>query len=350
MPASKPCPPKATKRRLTSVGNVSPGKVTKKRRSDKRRNQNPYDAIDYMLHTADDMGELRKNAFKALNLAAFNNNYEGFEPVGLHPFKPTAIRCRKDNSLIALHLPAPFLATRGISSKYIAKLAHLVQDLPYTKSTGAKNRGLYDSRSYQLWVASTKDPLAAPNSDKTGLLRLSKDYLDDGEKGRLLVKHCSLLWEVLGRIHRRIFPREGGVLERYILEERATGEFLAAPWPGMSINRGHPEFPVETIPHKDTKNAFFSLSPLFVFGEFSGGEVVLWEQQATVDMKSGAALFVPGHLVTHSNKKVIGNRSSLVAYAPKETMSHNQNKRDVHIDKSNRKREKAKLNHLNQKN
>jgi hypothetical protein len=335
---------KATKKK-NSKHLTESGGVKKKRPSDKRRNNNPYNAVEYKIYTAVNTGELRDDAFQKLNLAAFTNDYDTFEPVRVHATRPTIIRCAKDNSIIAVHLPAMFLRDRGVSTKYIAELIDIVEDLPHTKSTGTSARGLHDSRSYQMWVGSKRDPIAvAANEKKTGLLGLSGDYLNDGEKGRRLVSHCRLLWKVLGTVHDQMFPREGGVLERYILSERAVGEFLAHPWPGMAINRGHTNLPVETIPHKDTKNAFFSTSPLFAFGDYSGGDVVFWEHQATVSLKSGEALFVAGHIITHSNKEVFGRRHSLVGYAPKETMSFNQNTRDIQIEKSNRDGKKAKLN------
>ena len=109
------------------------------------------------------------------------------------------------------------------------------------------------------------------------------------------------------------------------------GEFLAKPWPGMTINQGCENEPVESRPHKDKLDAFYGWACLFAFGTFTGGDVILWELEAVMAMDSGDALFIPAHLVTHSNEHVTsGIRHSLVAYARQETLTKDQNPNAKH--------------------
>ena len=116
------------------------------------------------------------------------------------------------------------------------------------------------------------------------------------------------------------------MLREYQVPIDAEGAFLAKPWPGMTINRGCEREPVECRPHKDSKDAFYGYSCVFPFGEFTGGDLILWELEAVIAMAPGDALFFPAHLITHSNGMVTGGiRHSLVAYAPQETMSKDLN-------------------------
>jgi hypothetical protein len=102
----------------------------------------------------------------------------------------------------------------------------------------------------------------------------------------------------------------------------------------MTINRGCEASPVESGPHKDKTDAFYGWACVFTFGVFTGGDVILWELESMMEMNSGDALFIPAHLITHSNRPVTsGIRHSLVAYARQETLNKDQNPNASH-DKS----------------
>ena len=69
-------------------------------------------------------------------------------------------------------------------------------------------------------------------------------------------------------------------------------------------------------------------------------------------MESGDALFIPAHLITHSNTPVIaGIRYSLVAYGQEETLTKNQNicgkkqteKKVELIEKRNKRRKMERM-------
>jgi hypothetical protein len=91
---------------------------------------------------------------------------------------------------------------------------------------GMARRGIKDIRTYQRWVGCKKNPAVTEDSKLTGLLHHSADYINDGKKGEELKDHCAALWKVLGRVHRRVFKREGGVYERYGFEDMGTPDDL----------------------------------------------------------------------------------------------------------------------------
>src|SRR5205814_2260327 len=94
----------------------------------------------------------------------------------------------------------------------------------------------------------------------------------------------------------------------------------------MTINHSCKDEPVETNPHKDSTDAFYQNSCLYACGKFNSDNVIFWEIEFILEMESGDALFIPAHLITHSNTPVIaGIRYSLVAYGQEETLTKNQN-------------------------
>jgi hypothetical protein len=304
---------------------------------------NPYDALQRRIRTNWDTGQLRAEASLKMEESAAENNYAGFPSIPLDRFHHTVIRSKKDNSIIAYHVPRAWLEVNGAPSEYVQTLVCLVENLPNKRSggpnkNGMERRGLQDTRTYQFWVGCVQSGEEPNERGLNGSMGHSKDYIDDGDKGQELKNHCAHLCQVLGRVHRRVFPGEGGVLERCESRE----EFLAPPWPGMSINRGHVDAPVETKPHKDTGNAFYSMSCLYACGNFTAGDVVLVEAKVTLPVESGDALFVASNLITHANKKAFGVRHSLVMYAKKETMTHVMSSKDWKMDLKRKARKKKR--------
>jgi hypothetical protein len=304
---------------------------------------NPFGAYIYKLHGNTNMGDLRVQASREFDSDDEVLSTHRFLSLPLHATKHTALRGGKDNSNYAYHIPRGWLAEHDITDDYIEELVRLLEDLPPPRKKGKESRGIKDTRHYQFWIGSKQDEQAAKEGrEKTGLLHLSADYIHDGEKGQIFNDHCAKLWKTVGDVHSRVFKRCGDVLRRFKAPTSAIGRFLARPWPGMSINRGHIGSPVQSKTHKDMFNAFYGMAVLFVCGDFTGGDVIFWELEVTIPVKSGDILIFPGHLISHSNTKVTGVRHSLVAYAKQETMSHNQNKRDRMIDEAQKKKVERK--------
>lgn len=143
----------------------------------------------------------------------------------------------------------------------------------------------------------------------------------------------------MGKIHEKLYPWYAKVLRNYQKPKSALGGFLAGPWPSMAINRGRAGGPVQCKGHKDMKDEVFSMTALFVFGSFSGGDEILCDANARVQLKSGDGFLFPGRIMAHGNDDAIGNCCSLVAYAPQETMSYNQHPNS----KENQERRHKKL-------
>jgi hypothetical protein len=308
---------------------------------------NPFGARVYKLRGSDlpNTGDLCVQATEEFDSDDEVVSTHMFLSLPLHATEHTALRGGTDNAFLAYHVPRERLRTEhDITDDYVNELVELIEDLP-PATKGDERRGIKDTRHYQFKIGCKRDEQAWREGRKrTGLLSLSADYIRDGEKGRKLNDHCAKIWSVAGEVHGKVFKREGKVLRRYKAPKSAIGRFLARPWPGMTINRGHVGSPVRTRNHKDKSN--YGMAVLFVCGDFTGGDVIYWQFKVKIALKPGDVLIFPGHLISHSNTAVTGVRHSLVAYAKQETMSLNRNRQDVKNDAAKKARVKKKRDEM----
>jgi hypothetical protein len=175
-------------------------------------------------------------------------NTDGLMVVKLHHQHHTLICSGKDDSIYGYHILHLYVEANGITTEYIAELSRLVEDLPRSREKGDHTREIEDTRNYQLWVGSKQDKKAVERGDeRTGLLSHSASYIRDREQRRRVKEHCARIWAVIGKIHEKLCKRYGRELAKYQKPKLAQGDFLAAPWPGMAINRGWPGASVRTL-------------------------------------------------------------------------------------------------------
>jgi predicted 2-oxoglutarate/Fe(II)-dependent dioxygenase YbiX len=89
---------------------------------------------------------------------------------------------------------------------------------------------------------------------------------------------------------------------------------LAGAFIGCVVNIHDSKSPVETKIHRDVKERPFILSCLCLVGDFTGGNLILWELRAVVELKAGDLFFFPDSRIHHSNKAITGIRHSVVAF------------------------------------
>ena len=66
------------------------------------------------------------------------------------------------------------------------------------------------------------------------------------------------------------------------------------------------------------------------FGNFQGGELVLWEPGLVLDLKEGAMVIFPSSKITHFNLHFTGFRGSVVLHTDKELKSWLENRNGWH--------------------
>ena len=154
------------------------------------------------------------------------------------------------------------------------------------------DRGQHLTRHYETWKQYVLQ------------LRHSKDFLDDLPYSQaFLDANLDLFnlieekvkatnykwWEVLDSIHP---PPELG---------RLGGLFC-----GMALN-----YEVQTGRHKDKLNSIDAPDCVIPFGQFTGGELILWNLKAIVEVPPGWAIMFLGSIIEHSNMPYQGSRHSI---------------------------------------
>lgn len=195
------------------------------------------------------------------------------------------------------------------SPDLLATLTQSIRELP--KRTGLKFRGIYrgkySTRHYCIWSPYSRQPF------------VSRELRDDGEAGLEFLKKNQALWNRLSDILGGISPETYKSFLRYPLPKRLK-RFCTA-WAGCVVNIGD-EDPVQTEPHRDVKESKFGYSCIVTAGDYTGGAVICHELELIVELDPGFCFFFPDSLITHSNEKVTGKRSSVVAFTQENLFSY----------------------------
>jgi hypothetical protein len=210
------------------------------------------------------------------------------------------------------------------ANKQLGKLQDLIQppsDVPTSKSN---KRGVSNVSFYTTWSAYRLGAEPAFSSD-------FEKHRDQGER---VVKMTRSLWQEVSRYMRVLCPGQYNELARPELPQGT--ERLAGVWAGFGVNAGSEAVPVRTKPHRDYKSVFFGKSCLYPFGDFEGGDVILWELRAVLELKAGDVFLFEDHLLTHSNEEVTGERHSLVAFTHQSVLDWH-NKRCERQDRKKKK-------------
>jgi len=212
-----------------------------------------------------------------------------------------------DQGIIAYHVPAAALQSDH-QSVLSESIKHL-QDLPRIKQQHkGVDRGVAVQRHYIVWCSSAKVPF------------VSKEFREDKEPAQNFMNDSQGLWKEASEIFRRIWLRQE---KRFTEHETPPGTTrMAGSWCGCAVNIGSEDNPVQTLPHRDVGESPFGISCLTAFGNYHGGDVVLWEAKVIIQMRSGDLLFFPDALIHHSNEPVTdGVRHSVVAFTPHNMFS-----------------------------
>ena len=237
-----------------------------------------------------------------------------FEIIPLSSVQHTIIFGR-DGGLLGYHIPAAYFSS-FITPTFSETLVRQLKALP--RSCSQKNmqqrRQIPHTRTYSFWRGYRSQDV----------LEYSAAYQRDnrnGEKGKAFVDHCAVLWNAIANIYKLLWPTSFyNITQTETLPKHVSP--LAYPFVSLTINTGTIESPVIAKPHRDTGDAFYSISCLYPFGNFTGGELVLWELERRIPLKSGDAFLFPAHLITHSNLSVQGERHSMVAYTKEDIISY----------------------------
>lgn len=267
---------------------------------------NPYDAeIISVPHTS--LGQLRLNyhphhdkTLKKHVTNAVQREYDRgqFQFVPSIQNKHTLIH-GFDKATITYRIPAT-------DSSRNDTLLQSIQNLPtaITDDYEGTDRGQFNRRHYCVWCSYAREPY------------VSSQFIKDGEAAAGFMDTTKSIWDDMTVYLQKLFPAFYKEFTAIPLPGHLRR--MCGAWMGCVVNYQNQEedSPVVTPPHRDVKERVFGVSCLCPFGNYEGGNLILWELKLIIELKPGDLLFFPDSLIHHSNEAVKpgGERNSVVAF------------------------------------
>src|SRR5437763_10176412 len=205
-----------------------------------------------------------------------------------------------DNAIIGYRIPAEDVHQNQSLSDAVRALSDDAQLQQSSRKQTSTYRGKYISRNYCVWAPYAKEPF------------ISAHFQEDSVSAQRFMENTKTLWDRMGRHFETVFPSAYKEAVDHALPEGLSA--LAGPFMGCAINVQQDDSSVQTEIHRDVKERPFTPSCLCPIGDFRGGDLILWELHAVVELRPGDLFFFYDSLIHHSNEEVEGTRHSIVAF------------------------------------
>jgi hypothetical protein len=211
----------------------------------------------------------------------------------------------------------------------VDRLYESIQEAPTPKHYvfKGKKRSEYESWHWTGWAKYNLEPF------------MSREYLDAEEEADKFFKDneeiFSRMSDILGQCAPGVFKR----FQTYPLLEEVRR--LCGAWMGCAINKGGNN-PNQTNRHRDASEAQYGYSGLISCGDYRGGGLVLWELEIILEMECGDIVIFPDAVITHSNEKAKGVRSSVVCFTQENVYSYWNRKYNMRLRRKERKKRTVK--------
>lgn len=188
--------------------------------------------------------------------------------------------------------------------------------LPPTKLHKAQKedpRGKFPIRHYALWA------------DYSKKIYYNKHFIHDKPFSEQWLQQNTPLFEYLGSQLRFIFPEGYKKLTNFHYPN--TLKPLCPPWAAAAINQHMiPCSPL--LHHQDWRDIKTAPNAVIPYGNYTGGDLVLWQCQCVLELLPGDALFFMGSLITHGNKDIqSGIRNSINLFTHKSNVDWQKRER-----------------------
>jgi hypothetical protein len=174
-------------------------------------------------------------------------------------------------------------------------------------TSGGEKRGFSLSRHFIAWCDSAKSPF------------MSAEYREQEKEANTWLQANDKLWQRISNQLRLLAPHQ------FVKMEKATHLFypgvkpLCAAYHGVCLNQGV-EDPVGSATHRDVKDDFTVFNAVAPFGNYKGGDLVLWGLRMRVEMQRGDVFFFYGSLISHNVTAVEGDRNSVNLFTHHSTL------------------------------
>jgi predicted 2-oxoglutarate/Fe(II)-dependent dioxygenase YbiX len=114
-------------------------------------------------------------------------------------------------------------------------------------------------------------------------------------------------------------------------------------WAACVINNGGNN-PNQTEVHCDVKESQFGYSCVVSCGDYSGGDIVLYDLHCKLELLPGDLLLFPDSLIHHSNEEAQGTRKSMVTFTEENVNDYWFREFGMRLKRKIRKAKKTEMN------
>ena len=216
--------------------------------------------------------------------------------------------------------------------KLVDKLYKSIQDAPTPKhyTFKGKKRSDYESWHWTGWAKYNLTPF------------MSREYRDAEEEADKFFEDNEEVFRRMSGILGQCAP---GVFKQFQTYPLPYGvKRLCGAWLGCAINKGGNN-PNQTNRHRDASEAQYGYSGLISCGDYRGGGLIFWELEIVLEIEPGDVTIFPDAVITHSNEKAKGTRSSVVCFTQENV--YNYWNREYNMKLRRKERKKNKVHRVN---
>ena len=148
---------------------------------------------------------------------------------------------------------------------------------------------------------------------------MSREYLDHKEQADDFFRKNKKLFNYMSGLLGQVAP---GVFKQFQLYSLPNGlERLCGAWLGCVVNKGGND-PNQTNIHRDASEALYGYSCLVSCGDYTGGELILYDLEIILELNAGDMILFPDAVIHHSNNAAEGNRCSVVAFTQENVYNY----------------------------
>ena len=141
--------------------------------------------------------------------------------------------------------------------------------------------------------------------------RLTAEHREHQKEIDELLDLCQPVFREMTAILGGLAPRVFKEFTQYPLPNDARRPCGA--WSACAVNNGGND-PDETKVHRDVKESRYGYSAVFACGDYTGGDIILYQLRCKIEMQPGDILLFPDSLIHHNNERAEGSRESIVAF------------------------------------
>ena len=201
-----------------------------------------------------------------------------------------------DGGLLACRAP---LNRPDLIQRLSDTIDHLDQYPPKNYKHKGIQRSEYKTRHLGVWAAYMKQP------------KYTKEHRDHSVVHDQFLQDNSELFREMSAVLGQMAPGIFKEFQRYPL---AKGQSLdCGAWAACVINNGGNN-PNQTEIHRDVKESQYGYSCIVSCGDYTGGDLILYDLGYILQISPGDILLFPDSLIHHSNEPAQGVRKSVVTF------------------------------------